>query len=181
MGEVSPCDPLFPNAQPCCARSQPVSPTGDGGGSEQGGIHSTIQQWRPALRVLDASAGDAVTGCLVPIAIGTGERKYIPVGMTWPYALGLYRSVVMVLFVLRQNPVQQVAAELFGCSQYTVSRRLALLGPLLEQVLAEFVPRYLFRGSATGPPAFGSGMTSPLVVDDPGGVVSPGPEASTDR
>ncbi|WP_371666733.1 transposase [Streptomyces sp. NBC_00289] len=46
----------------------------------------------------------------------------------------------MALFLLRQNPVQQAAAELFGCSQSTVSRRLALLGPLLEQVLAEFVP-----------------------------------------
>ncbi|WP_405021750.1 transposase (plasmid) [Kitasatospora sp. NBC_00070] len=52
----------------------------------------------------------------------------------------MYKSVVMVLFLLRQNPVQQAAAELFGCSQSTVSRRLALLGPLLEQVLAGFVP-----------------------------------------
>ncbi|MGW5098221.1 hypothetical protein ACWEQ1_34270 [Streptomyces nodosus] len=34
-------------------------------------------------------------------------------------------------------------------------------------------PRYLFRGSAMGPPAFGSGMTSPpLVVHDPGGGVT---------
>lgn len=36
-------------------------------------------------------------------------------------------------------------------------------------------PRYLFRGSAMGLPAFGSGMTSPLVVHDPGGgVTGPG-------
>ncbi len=35
----------------------------------------------------------------------------------------LYRSVVPVLFLLRQNPVQQVIAELFGVSQATVSRR----------------------------------------------------------
>lgn len=36
-------------------------------------------------------------------------------------------------------------------------------------------PRYLLRGSAMGPPAFGSGMTSPLVVHDPGGgVTGPG-------
>jgi SRSO17 transposase len=42
-------------------------------------------------------------------------------------------------------------------------------------------PHYRFRGSAMGPPAFGPGMTSPPVVHDPGGVVSPGPEASTDR
>ncbi len=39
-----------------------------------------------------------------------------------------------------------------------------------------FPPRYRFRGSAMEPPAFGSGMTSPLVaVDDPGGgVTGPG-------
>ncbi|MEV6012088.1 glycoside hydrolase family 20 zincin-like fold domain-containing protein [Streptomyces sp. NPDC051976] len=36
-------------------------------------------------------------------------------------------------------------------------------------------PRYRLRGSAMGLPAFGSGMTSPLVVDDPGGgVTGPG-------
>ncbi|QWA25967.1 hypothetical protein [Streptomyces osmaniensis] len=57
-----------------------------------------------------------------------------------PYVLGLYRSVVMVLFVLRHNPVRQVAAELFSCCQSTVSRRVALLRPLVERVLAEFVP-----------------------------------------
>ncbi|GAA3814454.1 hypothetical protein GCM10022206_61140 [Streptomyces chiangmaiensis] len=33
-------------------------------------------------------------------------------------------------------------------------------------------PRYLFRGSAMGPPAFGSGMTSLLDVHDPGGGVT---------
>ncbi|MFJ7413289.1 hypothetical protein ACIQWZ_21085 [Streptomyces sp. NPDC098077] len=41
-------------------------------------------------------------------------------------------------------------------------------------------PHYLFRGPA-GLPASGPGMTSPLVNHDPGGVVSPGPEALTDR
>ncbi len=38
----------------------------------------------------------------------------------------------------------------------------------------------LFRGSAMGPPAFGPGMTSPLLFMIRG-VVSTGPEASTDR
>ncbi|ANZ13553.1 hypothetical protein SNOUR_01165 [Streptomyces noursei ATCC 11455] len=33
------------------------------------------------------------------------------------WALGLYKSVVLVLFLLRQNPVQEAAAELFGISQ----------------------------------------------------------------
>lgn len=41
-------------------------------------------------------------------------------------------------------------------------------------------PRYLLQGSAMGLPAFGSGMTSPLLFMIRG-VVSPGPEASTDR
>ncbi|MFE0922904.1 DUF6185 family protein [Streptomyces nigra] len=50
-----------------------------------------------------------------------------------------------------------------------------LLGALLRQP-----PRYLFRGSAMESPAFGSGMTSPLLFIIRG-VVSPGPEASTDR
>ena len=40
------------------------------------------------------------------------------------WALGLYKSVVLVLFLLRQNPVQEAAAELFGISQATVSRRV---------------------------------------------------------
>lgn len=31
----------------------------------------------------------------------------------------------------------------------------------LVKARAPLPPRYLFRGSATGPPAFGSGMTSP--------------------
>ncbi|PNE42864.1 hypothetical protein AOB60_00570 [Streptomyces noursei] len=69
-------------------------------------------------------------------ALGGSE----PAARGRPCVLGLYQSVVLVLFLLRQNPVQQVAAELFGVSQSTVSRRLALLGPLLERVLAEFVP-----------------------------------------
>ncbi|MGI5380835.1 hypothetical protein ACQEV2_43110 [Streptomyces sp. CA-251387] len=53
-------------------------------------------------------------------------------------ALGLFRSVVLVLYLLRQNPVQQTAAELFGVSQPTVPRRWMLL--LMETVLAERVP-----------------------------------------
>lgn len=59
-------------------------------------------------------------------------------GRMW--ALGLYRSVVLVLFLLRQNPVQEVAAELFGVSQATVSRRWMALLPMVEKVLAQGVP-----------------------------------------
>jgi hypothetical protein len=56
-----------------------------------------------------------------------------------PFALGLFRSVAMVLALLRQNIVQQVAAEVFGVSQSTVSRRWDALRGVIETVLAEFV------------------------------------------
>ncbi|MFE5546096.1 transposase family protein [Streptomyces sp. NPDC056534] len=59
-------------------------------------------------------------------------------GRMW--ALGLYRSVVLVLFLLRQNPVQAVAAELFGVSQAAVSRRWTTLLPVVEKALARHVP-----------------------------------------
>ncbi|MEU5307085.1 transposase family protein [Streptomyces noursei] len=56
------------------------------------------------------------------------------------WALGLYKSVVLVLFLLRQNPVQEAAAELFGISQATVSRRWTGLLPVVEKLLNSHVP-----------------------------------------
>jgi hypothetical protein len=56
-----------------------------------------------------------------------------------PFALGLFRSVAMVLALLRHNIVQQLAAEMFGVSQSTVSRRFDALREIIEIVLAEFV------------------------------------------
>lgn len=50
--------------------------------------------------------------------------------------LGLYRSVVVVLLHLRHNLSQAVIAELFECSQPTISRLLSLLRPVLIDVLA---------------------------------------------
>jgi hypothetical protein len=52
--------------------------------------------------------------------------------------LGLYRAVVLTLFLMRRNEAQAVAGELFGCSQSTVSRIARRLRPLLRQVTAEF-------------------------------------------
>ena len=46
-----------------------------------------------------------------------------------PPAAGLYASVVMVVHLMRRNPVQAVAAEIFGVSQATVSRRWDLPAP----------------------------------------------------
>jgi hypothetical protein len=40
-----------------------------------------------------------------------------------PPAVGLFRSVAMVVALMRRNLVQEVAGEIFGCSQSTVSRR----------------------------------------------------------
>jgi hypothetical protein len=57
-----------------------------------------------------------------------------------PHALGLYRSVAVVLFLLRQNVVQQVAAEVFGVSQATVSRRWDALREVIAKVLADVAP-----------------------------------------
>jgi DDE superfamily endonuclease len=47
--------------------------------------------------------------------------------------LGLYRAVVLTLYLMRRNESQAVAAELFGCSQSSVSRASRRLRPLLRQ------------------------------------------------
>jgi hypothetical protein len=51
--------------------------------------------------------------------------------------LGLYRAVVLTLFLMRRNESQAVAGELFGCSQATVSRVTRRLRPLLGRATAE--------------------------------------------
>ncbi|MER6076400.1 transposase family protein [Streptomyces sp. NPDC001817] len=65
------------------------------------------------------------------------DSSVVP-GRMW--ALGLYKSVVLVLFLLRRNPVQEAAAELFGISQATVPRRWTALLPMVEKVLAGHMP-----------------------------------------
>jgi hypothetical protein len=57
-----------------------------------------------------------------------------------PFALGLFHSVTVVVALLRENLTQSVAGAVFGVSQSTISRRWDLLRPLIEEVLAEFVP-----------------------------------------
>lgn len=52
-------------------------------------------------------------------------------------SLGLFRAVVLVLFCLRHNVSQQVAGELFGCSQPTVSRCVSRLRPVVTELLSE--------------------------------------------
>jgi hypothetical protein len=57
-----------------------------------------------------------------------------------PYVLGLFRSVAMVVTLMRKNVTQEFAGAIFGVSQPTVSRRWDLLRPVIARVLAECVP-----------------------------------------
>jgi hypothetical protein len=50
-------------------------------------------------------------------------------------AVGPYRAVLVVLIYLRHNRSQALVAELFGCSQPTVSRLIGRLAPLITTVL----------------------------------------------
>jgi DDE superfamily endonuclease/Helix-turn-helix of DDE superfamily endonuclease len=65
-------------------------------------------------------------------------QKFISRGR--PHALGLYRSVAMVVCLLRKNPTQDFVGAVFGVSQPTVSRRWNLLRPVIGDVLAEVIP-----------------------------------------
>jgi hypothetical protein len=50
-------------------------------------------------------------------------------------AIGPYRAVLVVLMYLRHNVSQSLIAELFGCSQPTVSRLVGRLVPIITTVL----------------------------------------------
>ncbi|WP_189971913.1 transposase family protein [Streptomyces violascens] len=71
------------------------------------------------------------------VLVGEPDPPVVP-GRMW--SLGLYKSVELVLFLVRQNPVQEVAAELFGVNQATASRRWNTLLLVVEKVLAGHVP-----------------------------------------
>jgi hypothetical protein len=55
-------------------------------------------------------------------------------------AAGPDQSVAMVVTLLRTNITQEMAGDIFGCSQATVSRRWDLLRPVIGQVLAGCAP-----------------------------------------
>jgi len=63
-------------------------------------------------------------------------------------SLGLYRQVVMVLILIRQNLSQMAVGDLFGVSQPTVSRIYRKLMPLIEQVIGSVRPELpeVFKG-----------------------------------
>ncbi len=51
--------------------------------------------------------------------------------------VGPYRAVLVVLIYLRHNLSQALVAELFGCSQPTVSRLIGRLAPVITTVLTD--------------------------------------------
>jgi len=56
-------------------------------------------------------------------------------------AVGPYRSVLVVLIYLRHNLSQALVAELFGCSQPTVSRLISRLAPRITTALSDMRAR----------------------------------------
>lgn len=66
------------------------------------------------------------------------EEKFVSRGR--PVALGLFRSVAMVVCLLRKNVTQDFAGAVFGVSQSTVSRRWDLLRPIIGDALAAVRP-----------------------------------------
>jgi Helix-turn-helix of DDE superfamily endonuclease len=64
--------------------------------------------------------------------------KFVSAGR--PLALGLFRSVALVVCLMRKNVTQDFAGAVFDVSQSTVSRRWDLLRPLIGDALAEVVP-----------------------------------------
>ncbi|MEV0269627.1 transposase family protein [Hamadaea sp. NPDC050747] len=60
-------------------------------------------------------------------------------------ALDPHRSVLVVLLYLRHNLPQRLLAELFGCSQPTISRLITMLIPILTDVLSPLAERVAER------------------------------------
>jgi hypothetical protein len=81
--------------------------------------------------------GRQLTELVTRVHAACGE-KFVSRGR--PVALGLFRSVAMVVCLLRKNVTQEFAGAVFGVSQSTVSRRWDLLRPVIGAVLADVVP-----------------------------------------
>jgi DDE superfamily endonuclease/Helix-turn-helix of DDE superfamily endonuclease len=90
----------------------------------------------------------------VSARVGVWQR---PVGR--PRAMGLYRAVVLTLFLLRHNNSQDVAGELFGCSQASVSRLFTRLYPMLGAVNADLVAQV--KAEAANAPLLVDGFIAP--------------------
>jgi hypothetical protein len=78
-----------------------------------------------------------LTDLVARVHLACGD-KFVSRGR--PVALGLFRSVAMVVCLMRKNVTQDFAGAVFGVSQPTVSRRWDLLRPVIGEVLAAVVP-----------------------------------------
>jgi hypothetical protein len=77
-----------------------------------------------------------------------GDWEHPPMGR--PPALPLFEAVVAVLFGLRHNVADEVVAEVFGCSQATITRYHQRLGPILRWVLAPETTQRLAQAQREG-------------------------------
>ena len=64
--------------------------------------------------------------------------KFVSAGPS--LALGLFRSVALVVCLVRNNVTEDFVSARFGVSQATISRRSDLLRPLIGAALAGVVP-----------------------------------------
>jgi hypothetical protein len=80
---------------------------------------------------------EQLTDLVARVHVVCGER-FVSRGR--PVALGLFRSVALVVCLLRKNVTQDFAGAVFGVSQSTVSRRWDLLRPIIGDVLAAVRP-----------------------------------------
>ena len=76
------------------------------------------------------------------------EWQEPPIGR--PHVLPLPEAVVAVLFGLRHNLPDEVVAEVFGCSQATVTRYQQILQPILRWVTRPEVDQRLDQASREG-------------------------------
>ena len=97
------------------------------------GIGEELLQYEAMTGLNDGQLTD-----LVARLHGLCSDKFVSAGR--PPALGLFRSVALVVCLMRKNVTQEFAGAIFGVSQATVSRRWDLLRPLIGDVLAEVVP-----------------------------------------
>jgi hypothetical protein len=67
-----------------------------------------------------------------------------------PHVLPLFEGVVAVLFGLRHNLADDVVAEVFGCSQATITRYHQTLHPILRWVTRPEVDEQLARAGREG-------------------------------
>jgi hypothetical protein len=86
---------------------------------------------------------DQLTALILAVSTLLGDAWQPTTGR--PKTLDLPRAVVLTLFLLRHDNVQDVAAELFGCSQSTVSRMTRRIRPLLRQATAEIAAQVAKR------------------------------------